>query len=429
MTDNAERTLKQAEEPTAKCSRAVDNFYAIIPAGGIGTRLWPLSRESNPKFLHAFGESHESLLQQTFQRLQNVCKPSHINVATGIRYANKVLEQLHDLGCAENAIFGEPVPRDSAAAIALATAVLVQRHGEHIIVGSFAADHAIDDVELFTRTIHRAADAAQAGYIATIGISITEPSTAFGYIQAGDKLSIISGRDNRESWGSQDNSDSYNDPNDSRDSDDSNILVYSVQRFVEKPDKQTAKAYESTGDYRWNAGMFVMRADVLLKAFRRIQPKMYSSIIAIARDWDTPARDETLMRLWPSIEKVAFDYAIAEPMAADGLVAMVPGNFGWNDIGDFAALSNIVEQASVQQNSQSDKQLSVQSENIITLKSENISVFTDCNNREKIIAVVGVNNVAVVETDDAVLVLNKGNAQDVKSVVNTLHQRGLDSVL
>ena len=198
------------------------------------------------------------------------------------------------------------------AAIGLAAAVLLERHGEDVVLGSFAADHVIDGTEAFERTVREGVVAARAGYVVTIGIAATGPSTAFGYVRSGAPLGL-DGAPTRHAR---------------------------AAGFTEKPDAETATAYLATGEYRWNAGMFIVRARVLLDhladpAARR----SHAGLQEIAAAWDGPDRAEVLDRVWPGLTKIAIDHAIAEPVAAAGGVAVVPGDFTWDDVGDFDSLA------------------------------------------------------------------------------------------
>lgn len=383
-----------------------DDFYAIIPAGGTGSRLWPLSREARPKFLYDLVGQGRTLIQSTFDRLAALVGPGNIVVSTGWRHVQPIREQLPQLD--EDHIFAEPVPRDSTAAIALAAAVLARRHGEHIVVGSFAADQVIRGRDAFAESVRQAVATARAGYIATIGIAASRPSIAFGYIHQGRSLAAR-----------------IPDAPSAR----------NVERFVEKPDAATAQAYLSTGEYRWNAGMFVMRADVLLDHLKSHKPELFEAVSRIAdaymlsEDADEAegtgnagnAVDEAMAKYWPGIEKIAFDYAVAEPLSVSGGVAMIPGDFGWDDIGDFnsvAALLASTNEGNIKVLGDSDRVVSLDSAGDVVVPA----------NRQ-IIALLGVNDMVVVDTPDALLIAPRARSQEVKSMVSHLRQEGYDDVL
>ena len=371
-----------------------DDFYAIIPAGGTGTRLWPLSRAARPKFLYDLLGSGRSMLQATFDRLAPLAGVDHVVVSTGARHEAAVREQLPQLG-AQN-LFAEPVPRDSTAAIALATAVLARRYGRDIVVGSFAADHVIRDNHAFEESVRQAVAVARAGYVTTIGIAATRPSTAFGYIHQGRSLA-----------------DQVPDAPDAR----------IVERFVEKPDAATALAYLSTGEYRWNAGMFVMRADVLLDRLHEFKPELAEAIDRIADAWvaGPDARLIAMDRYWSGLEKIAVDYAIAEPLSLAGGVAVVPGGFGWDDVGDFnsvAALLPSVTRTNVKILGDADR--------VSCLDSAGDVVVPESG---RLVALLGVDDLVVVDTPDALLVAPRARSQEVKDMVTHLRESGHGDVL
>lgn len=395
-------------------SNGFDDFYAIIPAGGTGTRLWPLSREAKPKFLFDLLGSGRTLIQSTFDRLAAIAGMDHVCVSTGERHVAAVEEQLPEV--VPEHIFAEPAPRDSTAAIALATAVLARRHGNDIVVGSFAADHVIRGKVAFVDAVRQAVATARAGYVTTIGIAASRPSTAFGYIHEGESLAA-------------------------RVPDAPDAVL--VERFVEKPNAATAQAYLNTGEYRWNAGMFVMRADVLLDHLHRVKPQLARRIDAIAdavieddrdlaraqaeahergenvREAVNPDdfhthRDEAMRKYWQGIEKIAFDYAVAEPLSVEGGVAMIPGDFGWDDIGDFNSVAALLP-------SVDERNLKIlgNTEQVVTLDSAGDIVVP---NSERTVALLGVNDMVVVDTPDALLIAPRAR---VGSQVNGENARGV----
>ncbi len=362
-------------------SAALPGFWAIVPAGGAGTRLWPLSRQARPKFLLDLTGSGRTLLQQTWDRLLPLAGPGGITVVTGTAHAEAVTAQLPGLG-ADN-LLTEPSPRDSAAAICLAAAVIMQRDPDAVI-GSFAADHVIRNATGFEAAVAEAVAAARDGQIVTLGIEPDHASTAFGYIRVGEPLGLAGAPS-----------------------------ACKVERFVEKPDADTAARYLEEGGYRWNAGMFVARADVLLAELERNRPELYAGVMTIARAWDGDGRDAAVEEFWPQLEKVAIDYAIAEPAAAAGRVAVVPAALGWDDIGDWASLAALLP---------GDAALKVVGDaaQVLDVDSSGIAVPAG----ERLVAVLGLKDVVVIDTPSAVLVTTREWAQDVKKVVETLTQLG-----
>ncbi|MET0820564.1 MAG: mannose-1-phosphate guanylyltransferase [Aeromicrobium sp.] len=354
----------------------LESFHAVIPAGGSGTRLWPLSRAARPKFLLDLDGSGRSLIQQTWDRLNDLIPAERIHVVTGPRHVEAIREQLPDL----TSIFIEPSARDSMPAIGLAAAV-IDAVSPGAIIGSFAADHVIDDQVSFAEAIGQAVAAARSGLVTTIGITPTGPSTGFGYIESGDRLDLERAASAR-----------------------------AVRSFVEKPDAATAARYVSGGAHSWNAGMFVTRTDVLLGHLRRLQPGLHAGLSTIAAAWPSPDRQSVLEATWPSLTKIAIDHAVAEPVALEGGMAVVPGEFTWDDVGDFAALRDIGATSSPE---------------TIWVDGSGLALSEDGT----VIAVVGLDDVVVVRTHDAVLVVDRGSAQQVKDVVAELQRRGRDDLL
>ncbi|MFD2840928.1 mannose-1-phosphate guanylyltransferase [Populibacterium corticicola] len=368
--------------------KATDEFYAVIPAGGSGTRLWPLSRTGAPKFLHDLTGSGRTLLQATVDRLAKVSGDENVLVITGNRHAAAVARQLPEVS--EGNILTEPSPRDSMAAIGLVAAVLRNRHGD-VIMGSFAADHVITDQPSFEHAVRSGIVAAREGYVATIGIAASRPSTAFGYIHWGPSLGFEDAPEVRQ-----------------------------VVSFTEKPDSVTAQRYLATGEYRWNAGMFISRVSVLLGHLEEYRPELHAGILEIAAAWDTDDRDVVLERVWPSLEKIAIDHAVAEPAAAAGGVAVVPASFGWDDVGDFNSLAALLPA----DDHRGSKVLGDPGK-VVRIQSAGSVVVP---RTERVITILGLDDVVIVDTDDALLVTTRARAQNVKDVVTELRDRGLDEL-
>lgn len=367
----------------------LERFYAVIPAGGIGSRLWPLSRADAPKFLHDLTGSGSTLLRATWDRLAPIAGDQRIMVVTGRAHRAAVEQQLPDLADANVVLESEP--RDSTAAIGLAAAILVRREPD-VIVGSFAADHVIRGDRLFRAAVAQAVNAAEERYIVTIGIQPTEPAIGFGYIKSARELGIPGAEG-----------------------------VMLVDSFVEKPDLPTAKRYVSSGEHLWNAGMFISRADVLLEEIGRQKPELLAGLLELAEAWDDPAtRGPVVDRIWPALEKIAIDYSVAEPAAAAGRMAVVPAHFDWDDVGDFASLAKL--------NSGGRKSdLAILGENARVLSDASSGIVVSQTGR--VISLIGVQDIVVVDTPDALLVTTSANAQRVKSVVDALKLSGRDDVL
>lgn len=368
---------------------ALEDFYAIIPAGGIGSRLWPLSRADAPKFLHDLTGSGTSLLRQTWDRLAPLAGDQRIMVVTGRAHRVAVESQLP--GVEDHNVVLESEPKDSTAAIGLAAAILVRREPD-VVIGSFAADHVIGDARGFRRSVREAVAVARAGYVTTIGITPTEPAIGFGYINADTAGLDIEGAP----------------------------TAHAVKSFVEKPDLDTARSYVEQGNYLWNAGMFIARADVLLAEIGRTKPELLAGINELADAWDTSARGAVVDAVWPLLEKIAIDYTVAEPAAAAGRMAVVPGDFDWDDVGDFASLAKL-------QSGGRPNNLAVLGDGARILADSSSGIVI--SHSQRLISLIGVEDIVVVDTPDALLVTTSANAQRVKGVVDALKISGRGDVL
>ncbi|HEU0257007.1 MAG TPA: sugar phosphate nucleotidyltransferase [Microbacteriaceae bacterium] len=367
----------------------MSRFYSVIPAGGVGSRLWPLSRADAPKFLHDLSGSGRTLLRDTWDRLVPLSGEQRIMVVTGRAHRAAVEAQLPDLR--DHNVVLESEPRDSTAAIGLAAAIL-ERREPGVIVGSFAADHVIRNQTLFQHAVRQAVAVADAGYIGLVGIRPTEPAVGFGYIHAASPVSIPGAPS-----------------------------ALAVDAFEEKPGLATAQEYVDSGDYYWNASMFIGRADLLLAEIERSEPRLAAGIAELAEAWDDPAtRGPAVDRIWPTLKKVAIDYTVAEPAAAAGRVAVVPGFFDWNDVGDFASLAKMNSRGGL-----SDLAILGQGARVLADASSGIVV----SQTKRVISLIGVRDIVVVDTPDALLVTTAENAQRVKSVVDALKLSGSADVL
>ena len=368
----------------------LDRFVAVIPAGGVGTRLWPLSRAAAPKFLHDLTGSGSTLIRATYDRLAPLANGRFL-VVTGLAHEAAVCRQIPELDPSDVVLESEP--KDSGAAIGLAAAIL-HRRSPDIIRGSFAADQVISPDDVFQAAVREAvytAASGERGKIVTIGIEPTHPSTGFGYIRGGEALDVEGAPSAR-----------------------------AVAEFVEKPSREVAEKYLASGEYLWNAGMFVAPVKLMLEHLAANQPVLYEGLTEIAAAWDTPDRDEVTARVWPTLPKIAIDYAVAEPAAAAGDVAVVPGAFRWDDVGDFAAIGRLN---------------SAREEDAVTVLGEGARVFTEdasgivVSDTKRVIALIGIEDVVIVDTPDALLVTTKEHAQKVKNAVAGLKASGDTDVL
>lgn len=305
-------------------------------------------------------------------------------IVTGDVHASLVASQLPELDQAN--LILEPSPKESTAAIALAAAVLYSRDPE-VIIGSFAADHVIREDDKFVATIEESIKLAATGRLVTIGIVPTEASAAFGYIKKGVAIAGSKG--------------------------------FEVAEFVEKPDIQQANRFIFTGDYLWNAGMFIAPAKLLLDVLSKTQPALHAGVVELAKHWDTDQRASKLEEIWPNLEKIAIDYAIAEPASRLGLVSVIQGEFEWHDVGDFAAIAELQSQGVT-------NSLAVLGSAKVLADSSSGILVSETN---RLVALIGLKDVIVVDTPDALLITTKEHAQKVKALVEALKQTGHSDLL
>src|SRR6185436_18783815 len=340
--------------------------YAMILAGGGGTRLWPASRRRRPKQLLTLGGT-ESLLGATFRRVEAVFGREHILVVTAadqVEALQKVLPQLPP----ENLV-AEPAARNTAAAVGLGAAVVARRAGPAAVLAVLPADHHIGDEAGFAATLRTAIGQAREA-IVTVGIRPTGPETGFGYIEQGAPLAEG---------------------------------VYQVARFVEKPNAAKAAEYLAAGTYLWNSGMFFFTAERLLAEARRHLPELGAALDTLVAASDFPT---ALRSLYPGVPAISIDYGIMEKTAG---IRVVPGDFGWNDVGSWAALPSIRP---------ADGAGNVVSGDTVVAESRGSIVLSEPG--APLVGVVGVDNLVVIATADAVLVVPKDRAQEVRRVVDAL---------
>lgn len=351
----------------------VDHLWAVIPAGGSGTRLWPLSRAARPKFLLPL-LGNRSLLQQTFDRVTRLTPPDRVLIICGPAHAASIARQLPDLP--ENNIVIEPTPNGTGPALALANA-LIQAADPYAIMASFAADHDIRDLGAFDNAVLTAVEAARLGDLVTIGLTPTRPETGYGYIErtSTERVSVDTG------------------------------TAYRAERFVEKPNAETAERYVESGKFLWNASMFIWRVDALARELHRLQPDILKGVREIAKSWNQRDRDRVLARVWSEIPSITIDTGVMELAER---VAVVPSEMGWSDVGDWHGLGELIEQDSDGNAIRGD---------LVQIDTSNSVVWSESS---RTVATIGIDNIVVVDTDDALLVINRDRCQDVRLVVDEL---------
>ena len=353
--------------------------YAVIMAGGIGSRFWPQSRKARPKqFLNVFGTS--TLLQSTQARLQGLIPSERCFVVTHERYVAQTHEQLAFMPKAN--ILAEPISRNTAPCIAYAAVTLLAQDPDATMV-VLPADHVIRNVKQFHAVLRLAIDKAQEpGALVTIGINPTHPETGYGYIQF-DRPAPF---------------------------DHDGLQAYPVRTFAEKPDEATAERFIDSGDFLWNSGMFVWRADTILAQMQRHLPDTYDAFAPLPTCFGTDAEAETVRQAFQKSPRISIDYGVME--RADK-VYVVPGSFGWSDIGDWRAVYDLSEK---------DDLGNALHNHVIMHDSSRCLVQAD----GRLVVLVGIHDTVVVDTDDALLVCHRDSTQQVKNVVEYLHAHQLD---
>lgn len=356
-------------------SRDMTDRFIVIMAGGRGERFWPESRLARPKqLLPIVGE--KAMLTQTVDRLKGLVEPENVFVITNAEQRDAVLEVCPELDPAK--VIGEPMGRDTAAAVGLAT-VLVRRENPNATFAMLPADAVIHDDAGLRSTLESAFAAAEANRVlATIGITASFPATGYGYIQQGDVLGDYAER-----------------------------TVYNVQRFVEKPNLETAQSYLDSGDYFWNAGMFVWSVGSIVAELEKSTPSLWSALQAIDQGLAAGERiDPLLAEHYPNLEKISVDYAIIEKASN---VVMVESGFDWDDVGDWPAVERHYPADDNGNVARGLTEIEASNNNIVFSRDE-----------DHLIALLGVEDLIVVKTEDATLVCHKDKAQEIKKIVQTL---------
>lgn len=353
---------------------------AVIMAGGKGERFWPMSRSNKPKQFLPLTKDDKTMIQQTVDRIRPLVDMEDILVATNERYRDLTREQLPDLP--EQNVLYEPVGKNTAPCIGLAAAVLHKRVGD-CVMAVLSSDHLIGNEKKFLQALRTAAKVARRGEnIVTIGIEPAYPETGYGYIHFDS--------DNITGEG-----------------------VYNVREFVEKPDYATARQYVQTGEYLWNSGMFVFTVSTILENFRRYLPGMHQGLMRIRDAVDTPAYDAVLREEFDNFEAISIDYGIMEH--AQNIFA-VPGNFGWDDVGSWSAVGRIRNR---------DENGNTLRGDVLAIETRNCTIYGE----RRIIAVMGVEDLVIVDADDVLMVVRADQAQRVKGFLKTLREQGRDELL
>lgn len=357
----------------------MDHTYVVILAGGGGTRLWPKSREKTPKqFLRLYTKN--TLMQDTYRRARFFAEPDHIIVISNKDYVEDVKQQLPELP-AQN-IIGEPAKRETAPAMLLGALIAYKRDPEAVII-NLASDHIATDEKEFKHVLETAVEvASKKTSLVTVGITPTFPHSGLGYIKIGEELEKVK-----------------------------RLPVFKVESFTEKPNTATAKAFISTGRYFWNACNYVWSAEALLQAFKEHSPEILSTMQPILDVIDNDQFMTVTNKAYQEVEKIAIDYAISEK--AKNLV-LIPGDFGWNDIGDWKVVYDLQKKNAGGNVILNDSDTA----NVVEYDSHNNLVHTN----GRMIALVGMEDTIVVDTGEILLLMPKDRSQDVKKIVEQLKE-------
>ena len=367
-------------------AKSNSNFYPVILAGGRGTRFWPLSRRRRAKQLLAL-DGKKTMIQQTVARLLGLAQPRRFWIITNDDLRPAIVRQLPALVTRQ--ILAEPVGRNTAPAIGLA-AFLLQRQNPQAVIGMFPSDHVISDEARYRETIRRGAELAAAGEnIVVLGIPPTRPETGYGYIEAGSAL---------------------------------NRTALRVRRFTEKPNPARAREFVASGNYYWNSGMFLWSAATLANALREHLPKTAALLEDVAGAYGTPKFGVQFRRLYPKCENISIDYAVLEPHSAkgehDSNLYCIPADFGWSDLGSWTALyEHHAANGSAEGNL-------IDSSGSFALNAKGNFIHAP----GKFVAAVGVEDLVVVDSGDALLITRRSHAQDVGKIVKYLDEHGLSKL-
>lgn len=349
-------------------------MFGVVLAGGSGTRFWPLSREEYPKqLLKIFG--NQTLIQATLDRVSDLISPKDLYIVTNPQQTEQIKFQLP---LASPQFISEPVGRNTAAAIGLAAITLRKRNPDGTMV-VLSADHLIQNPAALLKALQLADGTAQAGYLVTLGAKPTRPETAYGYIQKGLPIP-------------------------------DHPSAFAVKRFIEKPGIDLAQEYLERGDTLWNTGIFIWKISTILEEIGRLLPDLIERLQEIERTIGTGEEEETLQRIYPQLSPISIDYSVLEK--SDRL-AVIPCEMEWEDVGSWNALDEVIPK---------DADGNIIAGNVVNVGSRDSIIYAD----KRLVAVVGLKDVVVADTDDATLVCSKEKAQEVKKVVQALRKRNGD---
>ncbi len=358
----------------------LEKLYPVILAGGSGSRLWPLSRELNPKQLLSLLGT-ESLIVQTVKRILSLTEEEKIHLVASPNLAREISTHLKNQPRPFKKIkyIIEPAPRNTAPAIALA-AWQISRIEPEAVIGAFPSDHYVKHGKKFNQTVARAYELASRGYIVTFGAKPTRAETGFGYIKAGKQIASL------------------------------RFPAFKAEKFIEKPNLSLAQKFLKSPSYYWNSGIFIFKARIILKEVEKFQPELFK-VLKQMEDKSLSFEDKKI--LFEKLEPISIDYAVMEK---SDKIALIPADFGWNDVGSLLSLEEF---------NPKDKNGNVIKGNVVDLGSKKSIIFAE----DKLVATIGLRETVVIDTHDATLIAPKERLQEVKKVVETLKKRKADEYL
>lgn len=361
-----------------------ENYYAVIMAGGGGTRLWPLSRKSRPKQMLALGQER-TLFQVAVDRLQGVFSPDRVYVVTVEEQSSGLQKQCPEIP-PDNYLL-EPMPRGTASVVGYAAAILGKRDPD-AVMAVLTADHIIGNLKLFQQILIAAYQVAEENHLVTLGVTPTYPATGYGYTRQGELIGNYQELD-----------------------------VFQVLEFTEKPALSEAERMLSSGEYAWNSGMFFWRTEVILNEISRQMPELSSQLQGIVKAWDTPDQKNVLQKVWPDIKPETIDFGIMENA---GEVAVIPASgLEWNDVGSWEALFDVLQADKDGNISQGGEHISLNTSGTLVYSAEN----------PRTVVTIGAVNLIIVDTGDILLICNRDQAQEVRQIVKKLENEARSDLI
>jgi mannose-1-phosphate guanylyltransferase len=363
------------------------HVYAVIMAGGVGSSLWPLSRKENPKQFIQFFDGG-TMIRKTVERISGAVLPENIFIITGTHHHTLIRESLPDFS--ESNIIVEPNVRDTAPCIALATSFIMKRDPDAVTI-VLPSDHLVFDEEQFLRVIEKGVRfAREKRGLVTIGIQPDRPETRYGYIQASASVMLEDEPDG-----------------------DSDIPVYRVKTFAEKPDLTTAQQFLQSHDFWWNSGVFIWHVETISNEFRHSMPELYQDMLTIQQHLGTESQQDVIEDVYSWIHPISVDYGVMEKAAK---VYMLEGHFGWTDLGCWDEVINAVRLSGGDGTSP----------DVVRIDSDNVFVRKP---QQKVVVTIGLKDLIVIDTPDALMICSAGSSQDIRKAVDILRREGLEEYL